>query len=554
MSNNNLEYSYLLSDILSKLGVRYACISPGMRNSALTQAFLFNTFIDCISHIDERSSCFYALGLGKSSQSPATVITTSGTATANLLPGIIEANLSKTPLIVITADRPMELVGTGENQTINQHNIYGNHVRDFLHCSIKNEKKSLFYNKIIKLFNNSMGTESFPRGPVHINISFEEPITAKPFHYTSEIKNISNKKYERENKCNLSEIELNDSIIICGEIPPHEEINSIFNLAEHLNAPILADPTSNIRYSRIHPNVISNYNFLMNSQLINSETIIRFGRKPTSKLLCKLLHRHQNTILVDRYPEFNDNSTRMIVSSYKNFSEKVITTKPKIYKSLLLDSLADKQVKVNSCFKNLNFEDRRCEGLLINRIIEKSEKNTNIFIGNSMAVRQMDDCTSNIDKNINIYCNRGASGIDGLVSTALGIASINKKQNNVAILGDLSLYHDMNGLLAASRKEINLQIVVLNNNGGGIFSDLDIYNVDDNNFNEYWTTPTDLDIRNIAQLYNLNYQQATGIDETVSLIFDRSKETRIIDYKIDIELSKKNRMKLKKEIEKLLNN
>ena len=103
MSNNNLEYSYLLSDILSKLGVRYACISPGMRNSALTQAFLYNTFIDCISHIDERSSCFYALGLGKSSQSPAVVITTSGTATANLLPGIIEANLSKTPLIVITA-------------------------------------------------------------------------------------------------------------------------------------------------------------------------------------------------------------------------------------------------------------------------------------------------------------------------------------------------------------------------------------------------------------------------------------------------------------------
>ena len=146
-------------------------------------SFLYNTFIDCISHIDERSSCFYALGLGKSSQSPATVITTSGTATANLLPGIIEANLSKTPLIVITADRPMELVGTGENQTINQHNIYGNHVRDFLHCSIKNEEKSLFYNKIVKLFTSCMETKLYPQGPVHLNISFDEPLIQKSFDY-----------------------------------------------------------------------------------------------------------------------------------------------------------------------------------------------------------------------------------------------------------------------------------------------------------------------------------------------------------------------------------
>ena len=170
-----------------------------------------------------------------------------------------------------------------------------------------------------------------------------------------------------------------------------------------------------------------------------------------------------------------------------------------------------------------------------------------------MAIREMDDLTNNINKKINIYCNRGASGIDGLVSTALGISqsSENENQSNIAILGDLSFYHDMNGLLAASKMDLNMKFVILNNNGGGIFSNMKIAKLNYSKFEEFWTTPLNLELNKIADLYNLRYTEIKNTDDLEKLNRSNTK-AEIFDYKIAIEDSIINKDKILSEVEKLI--
>jgi len=550
-SNLNLRWSYQISDILSLLGIKYVCICPGARNSALTIAFTSNSNFITSSHIDERSAGYFALGISKENSIPTVVITTSGTAVANLFPSIIESNLSKTPLIIITADRPDHLINKGENQTINQKNIYGEHVRYFNGLSLPSEDFSVLQKDIELSYQHSIGTNNMPPGPVHINIPFDEPLVSKliPNNYSNSFIPSENSNYKSE--ITLEKINFNNSLIICGEIPANESLDSILELSEHINAPIFADPTSNLRYYKKHDNIISNYNFILDKIKINPETIIRFGRKPTSKLLTNLIKNHDNVILIDKYPTFNDDSNNYIKSKYNDFLIFAKSSYSHRSNNTLCSKLTEYQNKIELLIKDLNPNQYNCEAILIYRLLNKLKSNTNIFIGNSMVIREADDLTINIEKNLNIYCNRGASGIDGLISTALGISysSVNRSSENIAILGDLSFFHDMNGLLLTKKYKLNTKFIILNNNGGGIFSNLDIKKLNYPKFKEYWTTPLNLELEKIANLYEIEYRDAKNSDEVLSAI--DSKKAMIIDYKIDIEESKKIKTDIKNLIDKL---
>ena len=289
-TNMNLDWSYHISKIITQIGVKNICICPGSRNTPLTIAFSSNQKINCTSHIDERSAGYFGLGISKKNNIPTVVITTSGTAVANLFPSIIESNLSKTPLIIITADRPNYLVDKGENQTINQKNIYGKHVRNFNDMGLPSENLSLLQKKIESSYQHSIGINGMPPGPVHINIPFDEPLVPKLINnYENTIK--TNLKIDTyKNELDSKKINFDNSLIICGEIPAYESLDSILKLSEHINAPILADPTSNLRYYKKHGNIISNYNFILDKIKITPDTIIRFGRKPTSKILTDFRH------------------------------------------------------------------------------------------------------------------------------------------------------------------------------------------------------------------------------------------------------------------------
>ena len=176
-TNNNLAWSIFCANYLYHLGVKYACISPGARNSALTYSFSEKSKMKCFSHVDERSSAFFALGLAKSDMSPVVLICTSGTAPANYFPAVIEASLSCTPILIVSADRPNYLVNTGSNQTINQHNLFGDFVRHFVDVGLPNKHISKLESSINVAMSHAKGSLfNLPPGPVHLNFPFEEPL------------------------------------------------------------------------------------------------------------------------------------------------------------------------------------------------------------------------------------------------------------------------------------------------------------------------------------------------------------------------------------------
>ena len=537
MDNKNLIWSYQIANTFFSLGVKDICICPGSRNTPLVIAFSENKNLNCTSHIDERSAGYYALGIAKKNNRPSILISTSGTAVANFFPSVIESSLSKTPLIIITADRPNYLLNTGENQTINQHNIYGNYVREFLDIGLPNTNVELLKQKITDAY--TLCINNIP-GPIHLNVPFEEPLVTKLINNTY----YSGKKYDLSNN-EIKDIKktkiknLKKSIIICGELHPDENIDSILMLSEYLSAPILADPTSNIRYNRIHKNIISSYNLLLKNIDINPNHIIRFGKKPTSKILCNLISESSNVLLVDKHELFNDNPTEFIRANFDHFKDYIIKSFNSIDDNPILNTLIKSQEKINSHINSFNIDKMMCEGILIKDILNYAHPNSNIFIGNSMAIREMDDLTLNMNKRINIYSNRGASGIDGLVSTSLGISSASQSKNNIAILGDLSFYYDMTSLAFASKLDISLKLFILNNNGGGIFKKLPISNLNYNQFEKYWITPPNLNLHDISKSFNIKYHEIKKLND-LKEVFKSSSGLEIIDCKIDMNNDYKN--------------
>ena len=328
-------------------------------------------------------------------------------------------------------------------------------------------------------------------------------------------------------------------MIICGELSPDENHDSILLLSEFLNAPILADPTSNIRYYKSHKNIISNYNLFLKNIDINPNLIIRFGSKPTSKILCDFISNHSNVFLVDKYDMFNDKANTFVKSDIETFVENIITSFDKIDNNSLSDILTASQKNVNNQIDSLNIDEMMCEGILIKNILDIIKPDTNLFIGNSMAIREMDDLTINLDKKINIYSNRGASGIDGLVSTAIGISSVSKSNANIAILGDLSFYYDMNALIFASKLNISLKLFILNNNGGGIFKQLPISKLNYDKFEKYWITPPNLNLFDIAKSFNVKYREVKTVNDLRDIL-NRDNGIEIIDCKIDMNNNYKN--------------
>ena len=552
MNNINVNWSQRISDTFYALGVKHICICPGARNTPLTLSFINNENFITTSHVDERSAGFFALGLSKKTGRPSIIITTSGTAVANLYPAIIESNYSKTPLIALTADRPKHNIGVGSNQAIDQKNIFSNNVRKFVDLGDPNNELDSLQNKIIDVFYFCIGTQESPPGPIHLNTPFDEPLIED----INNIQKIDIKKIECINKYISSPDSINDSIqnslIICGEISPNESVDQILDFSEYVNAPILADPTSNLRFYKKHPNIISNYNFILNKIEKLPSTVFRFGRKPTSKVLLNFLKNHKNVYLIDKYPDFNDSANHKIQSNYDDFLNYIKSSYQRINNNQLLTTLKIYQDKISNIidFSSKDFT----EGILIHKLLSHIPSNSNILLGNSLAIREADDVCLNINKNHNIFCNRGASGIDGLVSTMIGISYASKSISNIdlAILGDLSFFHDMNGLQFLINNKINTKFLVLNNNGGQIFSKLDISKFDIPDFEKFWITPLNIDLKNVSKLYGVEYTEPKNLDDLLLIINDKYDKPLIIDYKIDINISKERKEKLIESINKII--
>ena len=440
-----------------------------------------------------------------------------------------------TPLIIITADRPKNLVNSGENQTINQVDIYKNFIRQMVDIKVSNQISTL--KKINKIINFANGDNKNIPGPIHINIRFDEPLLDKNQKVIEidETENIIN------NKNIIFKVPKSKRpLIICGDLNENEAKDT-YDLIKQLNFPVFADINSNLRH---YKNINTYYDFY-SSKIKNPDLIIRFGSKPISKTLNKFLSKNKHkTYLINPHLYFNDDAKHIIKAYPKNIS-------------IDNNNLIDKNwlSKINEY--ELSFENR-CLNMVKKAnhefsIVKSLTKNLNnkdhLFIGNSSVVRSFNKFSGIFKKQVLIFTNRGASGIDGIISTSLGISFINKKSKNFLVIGDISFFHDINGFNVLQSITTNLTIIVINNNGGQIFKTLEYADKDIPGFNEFWITPQNIKIKDVAKLFRLKYYklESKSFDNKISKI-SNSKGVKIIE----VNTSYNSDIKIHNSLEKLL--
>ncbi|MCW9024289.1 MAG: 2-succinyl-5-enolpyruvyl-6-hydroxy-3-cyclohexene-1-carboxylic-acid synthase [Gammaproteobacteria bacterium] len=549
----NLQFAQHLIDGLVIAGLKHAVISPGSRSSALTLVCERHKAIQTYVQIDERCAAFFALGLARENNQPVVVISTSGSAPGHWLPAIIEANHSGVPLILLSADRPPELLACGANQTIDQTHLFGNQVRHFYQLPLAEgtDKQKQYLNQLgQRVINES----KLPLpGPVHLNIPFREPLLPEVDNFiyknNSALSPVVN-SYPlitlSEQQCEqlVQRLDAGKGVIVAGPDSHHpERAQAIIQLAHKLNVPVLADPLSGIRFGKhVTEHVLTHYDaFLRNRDfsIQQPEWMLRFGAMPVSKALGQYLQscKHTHHILVDSYGRWRDPNhqlAELITCDVIQFCQQLLSYEFINTNSEWLDKFTQEEQATR-----LRASEACDESLLIQSLIKQLPDESLIFSSNSLAVRELDSFSACDTKPLSIIANRGASGIDGNISTLAGLAAARKKSGQkgkvVGLIGDLACYHDMNGLLAAGEQE--LIIIVINNGGGGIFYHLPQSSLTE--FEQDWLTPHNLDFSKVASLYDIEFYRAETVDAFPEL-FEQAlskKSCQMIELIIDPEQS-----------------
>ncbi len=577
--NRNFLWCEAFVNQLTSLGVKYCCISPGSRNTPLTIAFAENKKIKTIINVDERNSAFIALGLAKSSNSPVAVVCTSGTSAAELYPAIIEAYQQRIPLIVCTADRPEYLLQTGANQTINQKNIFSNHIRYSLNAELPSVKMNYvlsFLSGVRKALKVGLFDD---KGPVHINLPFEKPL--EPDTYTDVIStrqkmliSSSSSKILNDKKDLLSlssaEKELvNDiiknenGIIFFG---PHEPRFMIRRLTSSLSQitgyPVFADGCSQLRFGQHNKqNIITNFDSVFRlSKITKPDLVIHFGRTPTSKSLEDFftLNKCKRYVVNDFGDKADPSQTayKTIRSTPELHIEKILFELSKTnfkrvnsgFRSAIIETENKIENYKQNYFSKKNFTD---EVEIIRNVVSYLPDKSNLFISNSTPVRDLDAFGSKLDNDIRVFNNRGASGIDGITSTAIGVA-IDSKKPTILITGDLSFYYDINTLINVRNKKLPFVVILINNNGGGLFHALPISS-NKKYFEEYFLTRQNIDFKSLVTAFGINYSLIKKLEQ-LKLSLSKSikaKQPVVFEIRTDSEKSHRSRLEFRRSLNKL---
>lgn len=530
-----------MTESLIKAGVAVAVISPGSRSTPLAYAFAASEQMQTYMQVDERSAAYFALGIAKATGKPVVLLCTSGTAASNYHPAITEAYYARLPLIVITADRPHELRGVGAPQAIDQLNMYGKHVKFSVDLPLAEENDELdrYLERHIQRAVSVSLTK--PMGPIHLNIPLREPLLidfaqkAPVSSFMESVQGDTTLSYEAEEKIRKIFSDAPNGLIIAGEMPVGFNKKQFWKFAKSLHWPVLADPLSNLR-SQVPEDCrelcIAHYDALLKSDVfkeqVQAHTVIRFGPQPVSKPLSLFLKNYppEFFIAVDESPEFRDSLG--IVTHHLQVSTNAVmeilvtnqqTDKTRIWS--VADSIAADATKD---YVGIHGD----EGVIVKKLIECVPDGSDIVSGSSMPIRDMDTFFAKTDKELTLFSNRGANGIDGVVSTAFGIQAARKRPAYL-LIGDLSFLHDVNGLIVSRFHETDLTIIILNNDGGGIFSYLPQSTVS-NHFEELFGTPTGLTFEHIAAMYDAQYAAIHTVEEfEVEIRKEKTKDVRILE-------------------------
>lgn len=532
-ANPNTGWSWRFVQALAAAGLRAACIAPGSRSTPLTLAFHAHPEIEVYRHLDERSAGFFALGMALATDRPIALVCTSGTAAVNFHPAVVEAYMSQVPLLVLTADRPPELRHSGANQTIDQVKLFGDHVlwsvdvalphSDAPDVALRNVQATA-----ARAYAQANGLR---KGPVHLNFPFRKPLepaasTTQPLR--ADATAVTGPAISRgrllptdEQVDTLSAIIAAHprGLIVCGPRCPGGAFpQAVTALSQRSGYPILADPLSGVRFGPwvAATAVVGGYETFLqqNPGWPEPEVVLRFGAVPTSKWLNAYLARiaPRYRIHVRENGVWADDSHQ--TSHFWQVEAAVLCRKVAQRGARGATAwTAQVQATEDACWAALDaaLATPDFDGAVLAALVAALPPEARLFAGNSLPVRHLDQYARPSPKPLHVFANRGASGIDGNISTGLGIAAATERPT-VLVVGDVTFYHDMNGLLAArnaGRRPLdNVTIVLLNNNGGGIFRRLPIAQIEPP-FTELFLTPHSLDFAHASRLYGLEHVRIT---------------------------------------------
>jgi 2-succinyl-5-enolpyruvyl-6-hydroxy-3-cyclohexene-1-carboxylate synthase len=508
----NATFCATLVDEWVRGGVRHAVVCPGSRSTPMALALAADGRLRVHVHHDERSGAFLALGLGRATGQPAVVLTTSGTAAVELHPAVVEAHLDRVPLIAVTADRPPELREVGAPQTVDQTHLYGRATRWFADpgppdLAVGHTWRSLGARVVAE----AVGS---PPGPVHLNLPFREPLVGtvrelsegrpggEPWHRT-----LGRREAGAADVRTTVEFLRGASrgVIVAGAgiVDP----GGVHVLAEATGWPVLADPRSGCRTER--PNVVAHADALLRvaSPLREAEVVVRFGAPPASKVMAQWLDGLAVAqVLVDRDGAWLDpgrTAALVVAAEPGTFARQLAplvagpTSDPAWAQAW---RTADAAVEA-SFGALLDGPGPVTEPGVARSVAASVPDGGALVVSSSMPVRDVEWFATSRD-GLTVHANRGANGIDGVVSTAVGVAASGTP--TALLIGDVAFLHDTNGLLGLGSRDVDLVIVVVDNDGGGIFSFLpQATSLDPARFDQLFGTPHGVDLASLAVAHGL---------------------------------------------------
>jgi 2-succinyl-5-enolpyruvyl-6-hydroxy-3-cyclohexene-1-carboxylate synthase len=508
MSDATQAFAATFVDELAAQGVEFACVSPGSRSAPIAMALQRHPRIKVLVQIDERCASFFAVGLGKATGKPAVVLSTSGTAAAEFHAAVVEAAYSRTPLIVLTADRPPELQDVGANQAIDQHHLYGSAPVWYFDPGVPVElpNAARMWRRLA-----SRAVAEAAAGPVHLNLPFREPLVPPPGRVpAAEGSPVLAPTVGRllPNQAQVAALSsalqrAQRPLVVAGAIRDGERLAPALH---RLGLPLLAEPTSQLRRGDGGA-VVESYEALLRagwSLQHGPDLVVRLGATPTSRVLNRwLAAAAAPTFLIDPDRAWRDEdyvATNVIACDPQPLLEALAP----VDRSAWREQWIGAGKKATAAIAATMVSTPLHEGHVVRALSARLPESGQVFIGSSMPIRAADSFWPLARPQQRFFANRGASGIDGLVSSGLGVATGRNPAPTVLLLGDLSLYHDMNGLWALQRHGIRATLVVCDNNGGGVFNFLPQAEHQDV-FEEIFATPLGLDLSQIARLYGLVY-------------------------------------------------
>jgi 2-succinyl-5-enolpyruvyl-6-hydroxy-3-cyclohexene-1-carboxylate synthase len=561
-----------LVDALASGGVRHACLSPGSRSTPLALALARDDRVTLHVHLDERSAGFSALGLAKATDDPVALACTSGTAAAEYFPAIVEAWQSRTPLIVLTADRPPAQRGTGANQTIDQVDLYGRYARAYLEPPMPTSTGDIepWFDSGVRAIADAQGA---PRGPVHVNCSFDEPLAPTDGVTTRPARTIA--VPDRRDDTDAVAIALDAfversrgkrGVITVGSSPAPTTL-SLLSLGSLLGWPVLAEPVSGLRLDAGDAGrALAAGQFLIDGDRLERhrpDVVLQVGATPTTRATQALVAAADTLVVLDRDHLDPDPAAR---------AERRISVDPELFASMAWDARdelsggstsgawldgwrAADLVARATVDRELDRWEEPFEGRVARDVASFLPHGATLVVGSSTPVRDLDVFMAprsppriwNAPDLLRVIGNRGASGIDGLVSTTLGVAA-GSPGPTVALLGDLSFLYDAGALLWSSRLGVDAVFVVLANGGGQIFSMLDQALLPE--FDELFLTPHPASIAKVSEAADTGYHSVVRASDLTTALEHAIRDggVQIIEVTIDPERDRARRAELRERV------